>query len=96
LVKPRWFIEELADAIPDIPDEDEEVDAKAVPDARARPAVSKPTRPIPAFRVPSILSRFVPIMKLPPGKTGHTPVVGPLVRTSGPSRSADWSGLSKT
>jgi hypothetical protein len=57
LVKPRWFIEELAEVIPDMPDEDDEVEAKAVPDARARPAASRPARPIPAFRVPSILSR---------------------------------------
>jgi hypothetical protein len=56
------FIEELAEVIPDMLDDDDEADAKAVPDASARPAASRPTRPIPAFRVPSILSRFVPIM----------------------------------
>ena len=49
-------------AIPDMLDEDDEVEANAVPDASARPPTSRPVRAIPAFRVPSILSRFVPIM----------------------------------
>ena len=87
LVKPLAAWDELdIPAMPDMLDEDDEVEANAVPDARARPPTSRPVRASPAFRVPSILSRFVPIMKLPPGKTGHTPVVSPLDGTSAPSR----------
>src|ERR1700733_8580603 len=70
--------------LPDMLDADDEVEANAVPDARASPPASRPVRAIPAFRVPSFLKRFVPIMKLPPGKTGHTPVVCPLMRLRDP------------
>ena len=59
--------------IPDMLDEDDEVEAKAVPDARARPPTIRPARAIPAFRVPSFLSRFVPIMKLPPRRLDTPP-----------------------
>ena len=83
LGEPLWCPDALANDIPDMLDADDEAEAKAVPEARARPPSSRPAKATPAVRVPSIRSRFVPIMAS--SKEDRTrPRGGSVERDSGP------------